>query len=449
MLMHASGEQSWWGSFIAKIMMEFFSTSQQSVFPQEKVFLMLAVLVFYSQGVRGTSSLVFIARVFVVLAVLCLLLGCSWVFMVLAVLAQHSPDVTTTVESLLTLLDNVLSKSGSRKMSGIDTRYVDFSLVGWILLLFAHVLDTCNGGNGSSDSSGRSSDKWDFIMPPPSIQTTPQTSSLTGYRQQRHKLRRQIVLHEKQLQELQKQQKKVMEVEGMQPSDVHHFQQAYLKSKFTSQALKGLKVNTYISQGLKALKVNTYISQGLKGLKVNTYISQGLKVNTYTSQGLKGLKVNTYISQGLKVNTYISQGLKGLKVKTYISQGLKVNTYISQGLKTQGETVTTTFMFPPKPVPANATPLDPPPVSPLLKLSSAIDARLELGVEMEAESDLKTLQVRIVDSMLYSSDHLLTSLLVKSNVNPESSCSHIKKSADKLSKGKIMFIATKEFFIFI
>ncbi|XP_048586023.1 baculoviral IAP repeat-containing protein 6 isoform X2 [Nematostella vectensis] len=469
LLLHASGEQSWWGSFIAKIMMEFFSTSQQSVFPQEKV------------------------------------------FMVLAVLAQHSPDVTSTVESLLTLLDNVLSKSGSRKMSGIDTRYVDFSLVGWILLLFAHVLDTCNGGNGSSDSSGRSSDKWDFIMPPPSIQTTPQTSSLTGYRQQRHKLRRQIVLHEKQLQELQKQQKKVMEVEGMQPSDVHHFQQAYLKSKFTSQALKHIKdlvklrrqesepssskdkcstsksgnsgatdstpatvqivlphsvtvptlkkmmqllinLDSLCSVGffLTMCKVISHLARISQPPVVITDVLDTEEVETVllccvtgwggpwvrhslitlledlmhggsviqeTADHTKEIEAQHKASDTEQDNSelVIEQDTMDTKIQEQAAvqeewtmevvpgeelKWLGENEFFDTPQQTQGETVTTLFKFPPKPVPANATPLDPPPVSPLLKLSSAIDARLELGVEMEAESDLKTLQITQADAIL-------------------------------------------------
>jgi hypothetical protein len=54
--------------------------------------------------------------------------------------------------------------------------------------------------------------------------------------------------------------------------------------------------------------------------------------------------------------------------------------------------VTSTLFIQPK---SQASTPTTPNTSPVMKMSSALDARLELGVTMEAEWDLKTLQVRL------------------------------------------------------
>ncbi|KAK3718781.1 hypothetical protein QZH41_014030 [Actinostola sp. cb2023] len=228
LLLHTSGTQPWWGNFLAQVLQQFFSSSQHMVFPKERVFVVLSVL------------------------------------------AQQSPDVALVLTSLLSLLDYVLS--GTSKKGSIDIQEIDISLVGWIVLLLAHILNTCGVGktqatasgevqyvlicysvatsesssNGSTSTTTTSSktansvpsDKWDFIVPSPTTQTTQPTSNLTGYRHRHHKLRTKISKHEKHLLELQKQQKKMMEIQGSESLDVQNIEQAYVKSKITSQALK-------------------------------------------------------------------------------------------------------------------------------------------------------------------------------------------------------------------
>ena len=69
----------------------------------------------------------------------------------LSLLVQQSPDVMPVLKSLLRLLDDVLS--GQSKLGQVDTQNIDISLVGWIVLLLAHILNTC--GVGRIQTSGK------------------------------------------------------------------------------------------------------------------------------------------------------------------------------------------------------------------------------------------------------------------------------------------------------
>lgn len=60
-------------------------------------------------------------------------------FAVLVSLSQQSPSVELVLTSFLSLLDGLLPL----KKLKVDLEAVDLTLVGWLLLLLQHVLDTC------------------------------------------------------------------------------------------------------------------------------------------------------------------------------------------------------------------------------------------------------------------------------------------------------------------
>ena len=60
-------------------------------------------------------------------------------FSVLVSLSQQSPSVEPVITSFLSLLDGLLVVKDLK----VDTESIDLTLVGWLLLLLAHVLDNC------------------------------------------------------------------------------------------------------------------------------------------------------------------------------------------------------------------------------------------------------------------------------------------------------------------
>lgn len=60
-------------------------------------------------------------------------------FAVLVSLSQQSPSVELVLTSFLSLLDGLLPLKNLK----VDLEAVDLTLVGWLLLLLQHVLDTC------------------------------------------------------------------------------------------------------------------------------------------------------------------------------------------------------------------------------------------------------------------------------------------------------------------
>ena len=60
-------------------------------------------------------------------------------FAVLVSLSQQSPSIEPVLTSFLSLLDGLLLLKDLK----VDMESVDLTLVGWLLLLLAHVLDTC------------------------------------------------------------------------------------------------------------------------------------------------------------------------------------------------------------------------------------------------------------------------------------------------------------------
>ena len=69
-------------------------------------------------------------------------LDCYYVyrmFVVLVGLSQCSPSIELVLTSFLRLLDEQLLLKDLK----VDVPSVDLTLVGWLLLLLSHVLDTC------------------------------------------------------------------------------------------------------------------------------------------------------------------------------------------------------------------------------------------------------------------------------------------------------------------
>lgn len=60
-------------------------------------------------------------------------------FAVLVSLSQQSPSLESVLTSFLSLLDGLLLLKNLK----VDLESVDLTLVGWLLLLLQHVLDTC------------------------------------------------------------------------------------------------------------------------------------------------------------------------------------------------------------------------------------------------------------------------------------------------------------------
>lgn len=60
-------------------------------------------------------------------------------FAVLVSLSQQSPSIELVLTSFLSLFDGLLPLKNLK----VDLEAVDLTLVGWLLLLLQHVLDTC------------------------------------------------------------------------------------------------------------------------------------------------------------------------------------------------------------------------------------------------------------------------------------------------------------------
>lgn len=60
-------------------------------------------------------------------------------FAVLVRLSQQSPSIELVFTSFLSLLDGLLPLKDLK----VDIASVDLALIGWLLLLLGHVLDTC------------------------------------------------------------------------------------------------------------------------------------------------------------------------------------------------------------------------------------------------------------------------------------------------------------------
>lgn len=66
-------------------------------------------------------------------------LSTSRLFAVIVNLSQQSPSVEPVLTSFLSLLDDLLLLKNLK----VDIDSIDLTLVGWLLLLLAHVLDAC------------------------------------------------------------------------------------------------------------------------------------------------------------------------------------------------------------------------------------------------------------------------------------------------------------------
>ncbi|XP_072169396.1 dual E2 ubiquitin-conjugating enzyme/E3 ubiquitin-protein ligase BIRC6-like [Diadema setosum] len=122
LLVRVCGSRHWWGEFLASALREFFQSDQPTVFPQDRVFLLLTSL--------GQTSLA-------------------------------SSNASSVLEHLLGLLTELLSPLlGSQYATSYGTPEgsLDLPLVGWVLLFLSRVLDHSSGGQGSASSQEGSQD---------------------------------------------------------------------------------------------------------------------------------------------------------------------------------------------------------------------------------------------------------------------------------------------------
>ncbi|XP_041468480.1 baculoviral IAP repeat-containing protein 6-like isoform X2 [Lytechinus variegatus] len=116
LLVRVCGSRQWWGEFLAAALKEFFQSDQPTMFPQDRVFLLLTSL--------GQTSLA-------------------------------SSNASSVLEDLLRLLTELLSPLlGNQFVSsyGSPEGSLDLPLVGWVLLFLSRVLDHSSGSHGTGQS---------------------------------------------------------------------------------------------------------------------------------------------------------------------------------------------------------------------------------------------------------------------------------------------------------
>lgn len=167
LLVRLCGSQPWWGQFLAETVANLFSSNNSSVFPQDRVFIILAYL--------GRKSLTL-------------------------------PSARMPVlESVLGMLGNLLQPLSSGNDSQPLRSNTDLSLVGWVLLFVSQCLDI---GSGSRDEESTEKymlkdhgqqNRWDFIQGEVAMQ---KRAAAGGGRSRANILRTKRILVKQQLAEL-------------------------------------------------------------------------------------------------------------------------------------------------------------------------------------------------------------------------------------------------------
>ncbi|XP_071454170.1 dual E2 ubiquitin-conjugating enzyme/E3 ubiquitin-protein ligase BIRC6 [Hetaerina americana] len=186
LIMKTCGTQPWWGDFLAQTLMKLYSSQQTSIFPMDRVFMLIMHL--------GRKSVA---------------LGDIGVL--------HS--VLGALGSLLSPLCAPFSGSSPGLFLRAET---DLSLVAWLLLFLSFCLDSVSGsqtGNGDglgsggaacADDSSRNKDRdqgvpsrWDFIQGDVTMQRKMSSSGKNTYSKcYRRKLQKRLMHHKQQLEDL-------------------------------------------------------------------------------------------------------------------------------------------------------------------------------------------------------------------------------------------------------
>jgi baculoviral IAP repeat-containing protein 6 len=217
--------QPWWGGFLASSLQEFFSSDQTAIFPQDRVFILLAYL--------GQKSLA----------------------------SNNSANV---LESLLNLLAKLLSPLLNNTGHGSPAGSLDLALIGWVLLFLSRTLDhttaaslptedseEINGASSSAKShtkdaergSSSGSVRWNFMASLPQMVSGPSAqSSRTATQNRIHgKLKRQLLLHKEQLAKLQNMHKEIQAKMAVGAKELDPTFQVHLKKKLQHHASKHLR----------------------------------------------------------------------------------------------------------------------------------------------------------------------------------------------------------------
>ncbi|XP_068681369.1 baculoviral IAP repeat-containing protein 6-like isoform X1 [Montipora foliosa] len=455
LLLNACGNRPWWGEFLSGVLKEFFSSNQKGIFPHERLFAVLVSL------------------------------------------SQQSPSIEVVLTSFLNLLDELLLLKDLK----VDIESLDMTLVGWLLLLLAHVLDNCivqskppkpvkengdnskasNGKSGGSTSSSKSKSskppkgsksskrsRWDFMLPMPATQPAGSASDSGVYGLQRHikmsKLKgngKQAYKHMKDWSKLRRHgdEGKTQPEKSAAPPSVF-LTTTPLPANTTVPVIRKmisfmLSMNSACSVELflTACKVVAHLScvseprVCLVDVVTDDQLEQLLRMcvmpngslsshwggpwatHALTSllqdllQGGAGNKTidtpKPSVGQGPEIRENVPEGSLMAstlepKEKTYLLDIETSDFYEEYELPSEGELHApgwigeyidmTNGSDMPQPTPVHEKPAMPPAweakvCPPPIKLSSAIDMRLDLGLEMEAEQDLKMLEYLQADAI--------------------------------------------------
>ncbi|XP_069689782.1 baculoviral IAP repeat-containing protein 6 isoform X2 [Periplaneta americana] len=171
LLVRMCGLQPWWGDFLANTLTRLYSSQNTSIFPQDRVFILLTYL--------GRKSLAGGAT------------RCS------------------VLDSVLGTLTRLLSPLTSHE-SGFLRAEMDLSLIGWILLFLSVCLDVSGTPCSTEEMADKSKDKdqgvtsrWDFIQGEVAMQRRMATTSrCNASRSYRRKLQKRLMHHKQQLEDL-------------------------------------------------------------------------------------------------------------------------------------------------------------------------------------------------------------------------------------------------------
>lgn len=133
LLMRLCGSQPWWGQFLADMLSNLFSTTNSSLFPQDRFVFQLVDLVLQNLfGMLDSSIAIYIC------------IFCFRVFIILAYLGRksltHPIARVPVLEAVLGMLGGLLQPL-CNGMDGPLRSTADLSLVGWALLFVSQCLD--------------------------------------------------------------------------------------------------------------------------------------------------------------------------------------------------------------------------------------------------------------------------------------------------------------------
>ncbi|XP_077994932.1 dual E2 ubiquitin-conjugating enzyme/E3 ubiquitin-protein ligase BIRC6-like isoform X2 [Glandiceps talaboti] len=195
LLVKMCGVQPWWGEFLANALQEYFNSEQTIVFPQDRLFVLLAVL--------GQKSI-----------------ACN-----------NSSNVLEHLLNLLAKLLAPLQSSHGQYYIVTGGGSLDLSLISWVLLFLSRTLDSTVANNASNDdeegdleskSNNKDKDKggasnsvngnrWDFITSDFMAQSNQPVGvkSVNHSRLHKRRLKRQLMHHKQQLMDLQAKHKMI------------------------------------------------------------------------------------------------------------------------------------------------------------------------------------------------------------------------------------------------